>query len=46
MDVFGVCKGYIWVEVDRGNIEDRAFLKMMDYIFTHNGIKFTLTSSP
>ena len=41
MDVFGLCKGHTWVEVDRGNIADRAFPKMMDYIFTHKEIKFT-----
>lgn len=43
--VFGLCKGHAWVEVGWGNTADRAFSKMMDYIFTHNKMKFTLTSS-
>lgn len=30
MDVFGFCKGHAWVEVDRGNIADRVFPKMID----------------
>ena len=45
MDVFGVCKGHAWVKVECDNISDRAFPKMADYIFTHSGIKVTLTFS-
>jgi len=41
MDAFGLCKGHAGVEVDWGNIADRAFPKMMDFIFTHKEIKFT-----
>lgn len=46
MDVSGLCKEHAWVEVDQGNVAVRAFPKMMDYMLTHNGIGFTLTSFP
>lgn len=39
MDVFGLCKGHTWVEVDQGDIAERAFPKMVDH--TSKEMKFT-----
>lgn len=43
--VDGLCKGTPILEVDQANIADRAFPKMMDYIFTQD-TKFTWDPTP